>query len=156
MKKSTLGIIIAVVAVLALGGVIVANQSNKSSQGNGSGNMDMSDNTSSNKDNSAEMDLTNQTEVSMDIRDYKYEKPNIKIKKGTTVTWTNQDSVMHNVILDGLNGPIGANEVKADMLSGPLLAKGESYSFTFNEVTPNGYYCSPHPYMKGVVNVIDK
>lgn len=32
------------------------------------------------------IDLTNQSEVAMDIKDFKYEKPNIKIKKGTTVT----------------------------------------------------------------------
>lgn len=106
------------------------------------------------------LDLTNQTEVIMDIKDFKYEKPNIKIKKGTKVTWTNQDTIKHNVMLDHNDGdkPHDAptrEEVKQNKLAGPLLAKGESYSFTFNEVTANPYHCSPHPFMKGSITVVE-
>ncbi len=107
------------------------------------------------------VDLTNQAEVSMDIKDFKYEQPNIKIKKGTTVTWTNQDAVQHNVMLDhgdNSNAPHDApkpDEVKSDVFAGPLLSKGESYSFTFNEVSTDPYHCSPHPYMKGSVTVVE-
>ena len=114
-----------------------------------------------NSDNLGDIiDLTNQTEVQMDIKDFKYEKPNIKIKKGTKVTWTNQDSIRHNVMLehegsDKPHDPPTVNEVDPNKLAGPLLAKGESYSFTFNEVTANPYHCSPHPYMKGSVTVVE-
>lgn len=107
------------------------------------------------------VDLTNQSEVTMDIKDYKYTKPNIKIKKGTRVTWTNQDAIRHNVMLDhgdNSNAPHDApkpNEVKAGVFAGPLLSKGESYSFTFNEVNTDPYHCSPHPYMKGSVTVVE-
>lgn len=106
------------------------------------------------------MDLTSQTAISIDIKDFKYSQQNIKIKKGTTVTWTNQDSVQHNVMKshndDGKAHDAPAkDEVKADVLAGPLLAKGESYSFTFNEAGANAYHCSPHPYMTGNVEVIE-
>lgn len=105
-------------------------------------------------------DLTNQAEVTMDIKNFKYEKPNIKIKKGTKVTWTNQDAIKHNVMLehegsDKPHDPPTAAEVDPNQLAGPLLAKGESYSFTFDEVTANPYHCSPHPFMKGSVTVTE-
>lgn len=106
------------------------------------------------------VDLTSQSEVSMDIKDFKYEQPNIKIKKGTTVTWTNQDAVQHNVMQehendnDAHDAP-SKDEEKPDVLASRLLAKGESYSFTFNEVSSSPYHCSPHPYMKGSVTVVE-
>lgn len=106
------------------------------------------------------IDLTNQAEVSIDIKDFKYSQQNIKIKKGTKVTWTNQDSVQHNVMKshdkDGTaHDAPSKDEVKPEVLAGPLLAKGESYSFTFNKVESNPYHCSPHPYMTGSVTVIE-
>lgn len=105
-------------------------------------------------------DLTSQSEVSMDVKDFKYEQPNIKIKKGTTVTWTNQDAVQHNVMQehendnDAHDAPT-KDEEKPDVLASRLLSKGESYSFTFNEVSSSPYHCSPHPYMKGSVTVVE-
>ncbi len=106
------------------------------------------------------IDLTNQLEVSMDIKDFKYSQQNIKIKKGTRVTWTNQDNVQHNVMKshadDGTaHDAPSKNEVKSSELAGQLLAKGESYSFTFNIVGESPYHCSPHPYMTGLVTVIE-
>ncbi|MCW1908033.1 MAG: plastocyanin/azurin family copper-binding protein [Candidatus Saccharibacteria bacterium] len=106
------------------------------------------------------VDLTNQNEVSMDIKDFKYEKSNIKIKKGTNVTWTNQDEVQHNVMQehendnDAHDAP-SKDEEKPDVLASRLLSRGESYSYTFNEVSTSPYHCSPHPYMKGSVTVVE-
>jgi amicyanin len=106
------------------------------------------------------IDLTSQSKVSMDIKDFKYEKPKIKIKKGTIVTWTNQDAIQHNVMKehdddDTPHDPPSKDEVKPDVLAGQLLSRGESYSFTFNEVGNNPYHCSPHPYMKGSITVVE-
>lgn len=106
------------------------------------------------------IDLTTQSEVAIDIKDYAYSKQNITIKKGTTVTWTNQDTMKHNVMKnhDSDNHPHNPptkDEVKPGVLAGPLLAKGESYSFTFNEAGQNPYHCSPHPYMNGTVSVVE-
>lgn len=78
------------------------------------------------------------------IQDFKYGPETITVKAGTTVTWTNQDTIRHNVVTDGEDGP-----------NGPLLAQGESYSFTFDTPGTYEYYCQPHPYMKATVVVTE-
>lgn len=115
---------------------------------------------SSNSNLGAISDLTSQSEVTIDIEDFKYSKPNIKIKKGTKVTWTNRDTIEHNVMMDHQDSDSAhdaptKDEVKSNVLAGPMLAKGESYSFTFNDVSAAPYHCSPHPYMKGSVTVVE-
>jgi len=106
------------------------------------------------------IDLISQSEVSMDIKDFKYDMPNIKIKKGTKVTWTNRDTVKHNVMAehegaDQAHDPPTKDQVNPNEFVGPLLEKDESYSFTFNEVSAKPYHCSPHPFMKGSVTVVE-
>jgi plastocyanin len=105
-------------------------------------------------------DLTNQTEVKLDINDSGYSKRAITVKKGTTVTWTNRGSIEHNVMLEHddsghAHDAPKANEVEPDVFAGPLLANGESYSFTFNETGTNPYHCAPHPSMQGSVTVVE-
>lgn len=70
----------------------------------------------------------------------------IKVKKGTTVTWTNEDSAKHDVT------PVTET---ADFKATDLFGKGESRSITFNTVGTFEYICSPHPYMKGTVEVVE-
>ncbi|MDB5170989.1 MAG: blue (type 1) copper domain protein [Candidatus Saccharibacteria bacterium] len=79
------------------------------------------------------------------IQNYKFEAPIIKVKAGTTVTWTNKDDVSHNVAPDGAS----------DLPVGKLIAKGETYSYTFNKAGTYNYLCEPHPYMKGTVVVTE-
>jgi len=104
------------------------------------------------------VDLTKQSKIQIDIKDYAYSRPNIRVAKGTKVTWTNQDAVSHNVMKEHEGGDAAheaptADEVRADVFAGPLLAKGESYSFTFNKVGTYPYHCAPHPSMQAVVVV---
>ena len=143
MKKPI--IIVVVLAVLVLGGIVVAMQMNNTSSDSMSGMDSMKSGDSSNM-MSGEQDLTAQKEVTMDIQDFDFEMANITIKVGTKVTWTNQDSARHNVIIDG-EGEEG--------LGSELLAKGESYSYTFTKVGMTNYLCEPHPYMKGMINVVE-
>lgn len=70
----------------------------------------------------------------------------IRVKKGTKVTWTNQDSAMHDVTPD--------NET-ADFKASKLFGKGETYQTIFNTVGTYTYHCSPHPYMKGTIEVVE-
>jgi plastocyanin len=63
------------------------------------------------------------------------------VKRGTTVTWTNRDSVDHTVTGNG-------------WASG-LLAPGASYSYTFNSAGSFDYACTVHPTMQGTVNVVN-
>jgi amicyanin len=85
--------------------------------------------------------------VSATIAEFAYKPATLTVKKGTTVTWTNQDSVGHNVVSESGQPAGGPN--------GPLLAQGESYSFTFNTPGTFRYLCTPHPYMKGTVIVTE-
>ncbi len=78
------------------------------------------------------------------IKDFNFQTPKLTVKKGTTVTWVNQDDAHHNVIADNGVGP------KSD-----LLAQGQSYSYTFNDVGSFSYHCDPHPYMKATVEVTE-
>ncbi len=82
--------------------------------------------------------------VQATIKDFAFSPATLKVKKGTTVVWTNQDSVKHNAYTQTAGGP-----------QGPLIGKGETYSYTFNQVGTFNYICQPHPYMKGVVEVVE-
>jgi len=105
-------------------------------------------------------DLSSQTSVNIEIKDFAYHAKNIKIKKDTRVTWTNQDTMGHNVMgahdnSDAPHKEIDRSQIKEDILAGPLLNKGESYSFVFTEAGTFTYHCSPHPYMTGSVMVTE-
>jgi len=78
-------------------------------------------------------------EVSIDIKGFAFNPSTITIKKGTTVIWTQQDSTLHTVTGTGLK-------------SGNL-AKGQTFSHTFNDVGTFDYHCSIHPSMTGKVIV---
>lgn len=82
----------------------------------------------------------------IEIKNYKFIPENIKIKKGTTITWKNADVVRHDVQMDD------------DSKEGPrseLLKKDEEYSYTFNEIGVFSYHCTPHPFMKAQIEVIE-
>lgn len=81
------------------------------------------------------------------ISNYKFDPTPLKVKKGTTVTWTNTDIAKHNIVTDDGQAAGGP--------SGPLFGKGETYSFTFNTVGMFAYHCSPHPYMHGAIEVTE-
>lgn len=150
MNKAS--IIVAILVVLGVGGIVAAtqlrtnNDSDMSDMSNMS-EMNGADSGSSSKSmDKGEQDLTAQKEVTMDIKDFDFAQPNITIKAGTKVTWTNADSARHDVVADG-EAPEG--------FGSELLAKGESYSFTFTEPGMTMYLCQPHPYMKGMINVVE-
>ncbi|MEP7204716.1 MAG: plastocyanin/azurin family copper-binding protein [Candidatus Saccharibacteria bacterium] len=83
---------------------------------------------------------------SVQIQNYAFTPMAIKVKAGTNVTWTNTDSVHHNVTAD-----TAATEAP----NGPLFAQGEKYSFRFTKAGSYAYHCMPHPYMHGTVIVTD-
>ncbi len=61
---------------------------------------------------------------------------------GTTVTWTNYDSIGHTVTSD-----------EGDEFRSPLFGSNETFSHTFNQPGEYLYHCEPHPNMKGLVTV---
>lgn len=103
----------------------------------------------SNNQNTQQSDLNASTSVAasdVKIENYAFAPSNITVKKGAKVTWTNQDSVGHDISPDAET---------ADFKQSELLEKGESYSVTFNTAGTYTYHCSPHPYMKGTVTVTE-
>lgn len=80
----------------------------------------------------------------VEISGFAYSPAAIKIAVGTKVTWTNKDSVEHNIVGDDFED-----------LNGPLLKQDETFSYTFKKAGTYAYHCNPHPYMKGTVIVTD-
>ena len=77
------------------------------------------------------------------IRDYSFLPATLTIKKGTTVTWTNDDIAKHTVTGDQ-GGP-----------SSSFFGKGQSYSYTFDTPGTYPYHCEPHPYMTAAIIVTE-
>lgn len=80
--------------------------------------------------------------LSVNIKDMAYNKSSMTIGLGSTVRWTNSDSMKHDVTSDsGLE------------LGSALLSNGDTYTHTFNKVGTYTYHCSLHPGMKGTIIV---
>ncbi len=81
------------------------------------------------------------------IRNYAYQPANIQVVWGTAVTWTNQDTAVHSVVLPHII--TSETDIRE---SGPLR-QGQSFSYTFLARGTFEYYCVEHPYMTGIVTV---
>jgi plastocyanin len=96
-------------------------------------------------------DLTGQNNVNIDMFQISFNPPNIRVSKGATVTWTNQEDIEHFVNTD--SHP--AHTYFPDQNSRGLKI-GDTYSVTFIEVGAYPYHCSAHAsIMKGVIVVTD-
>lgn len=82
--------------------------------------------------------------------DRAYDPPAIVVPVGTTVTWTNDDVLPHTVTTGSSDGRAGDPDGRVD--SGDM-APGDTFAFTFDEVGEYHYYCTPHPWMQGLVVV---
>ena len=82
--------------------------------------------------------------------DTAYLPAEIRVEVGDTVTWTNDDTVIHTVTSGTSTGVV----TTADDLfgSGPMVP-GDSFSHTFTEAGTFDYFCTPHPWMTGTVVV---
>jgi plastocyanin len=65
----------------------------------------------------------------------------LTVKVGTTVTWTNEDSMVHTVTDAGGTFDSG------------LLQGGDRWSYTFATAGEFEYFCGPHPWMRAKVIV---
>lgn len=83
----------------------------------------------------------------VEIADIKYKPAKIKIKKGQTVIWLNNDDRDHTVASK-------AKEKDGGFDSGKIAA-GDKFEHTFDKPGKYEYGCSYHPRMKGVVEVTE-
>lgn len=76
-----------------------------------------------------------------------FQTPEVKVKVGESVTWTNKDGMAHNVHLR--QGPAKGKPYA----QGKMLNTGDAYTLKFNEAGEYSYVCTPHPMMKAKVIV---
>lgn len=79
-------------------------------------------------------------EKKVDIVNFVFERGELTVPAGTTVTWTQQDSSLHTVDFED-------GEKSGEM------AQGDTYSRTFDEPGEYPYICFYHPRMTGTVTV---
>lgn len=67
----------------------------------------------------------------------------IRVRAGSTVTWTQEDAdEVHNVQFGGAGG-----------FTSPTLHRGQTFRHTFKSPGTYTYICTFHPYMRGTVVV---
>lgn len=72
---------------------------------------------------------------------------NLEILPGTTVIWTNDDSVLHTVQSQNEFGEI------IGMFNSAPLKTGETFEYKFDESGVYNYFCSLHPWRVGIITV---
>ena len=92
---------------------------------------------------SSSADAVSTTNVT--LNNFAFAPASITVKKGSTVTWTNNDTVSHTVTADA----------SGNGLSSPLFGRDATYAYTFTTVGTFSYHCMPHPYMHGTVIVTE-
>jgi plastocyanin len=85
------------------------------------------------------------------LTDTAYQPNPVQVSIGATVTWTNNDSQPHTVT-SGSNGQPD-NKFNSSPNFNPLMAPGQTFSFTFTQAGDYPYFCMLHPNMVGTVSV---
>ena len=90
------------------------------------------------------------------IGGFRFQPPELTVAAGTTVTWTNDDAILHTVTTGTSvkKDDFGNYEIKPDgRIDGSLPDKGKTFSFTFTTPGEYAYFCSRHNNMTGRVVV---
>lgn len=88
---------------------------------------------------SSYIDMTNKDDVEVSLSQIKFQPMDIRVSKGATVTWTNNEDVLHYVNTD--SHPAHTHEVE---FNSKALNKGDKYSYVFDTVGAYPYHCSAH------------
>jgi plastocyanin len=99
------------------------------------------------------------------IKGFAFNANAIEVTKGTTVTWTNEDTVPHTVTTGIAPPTFPPLPSGASPTPFPSLNSGDgkvnsgrieptrTFSFTFNEAGTFNYFCAVHPAMKASITV---
>jgi len=72
----------------------------------------------------------------------------VEILIGDTIVWKNADTEFHDITSGSeANGPDG-------IFYSPPFGPGKSFTYKFSEIGVYPYYCTIHPHMSGMVNVV--
>ena len=88
--------------------------------------------------------IVGSTQAIVAIRNFSFQPATVRVKPGTVVTWVNCEPET-----------VDSHSSKADggQWNSPFLPPGATYSHTFTAAGQFGYFCEPHPFMRGVVIV---
>ena len=77
------------------------------------------------------------------IKLFQFQPAKIEVNRGTTVSWINQDEILHTVTA----------EKKENGFAASLDGKGKRFSFSFAQPGTYSYFCERHEHMRGEVLV---
>ena len=81
--------------------------------------------------------------VTVELTDIQFRPQGIRVKPGATVTWVNNDPIIHNV-----------RQIESVFLSPDVVQPGDTFAYTFDTPGTYRYQCTiHHPSMNGVVIV---
>ena len=81
------------------------------------------------------------------VKLFQFTPSELVVNVGTTVTWTNQDQILHTATA-------GATPGTADgKFDGPMDGVGQSANFTFDQPGTYPYFCRRHTSMTGTIVV---
>jgi plastocyanin len=78
----------------------------------------------------------------VNIADFAFHPGTIKVPKGTTIVFTNEDETAHTATAKG-----------SEAFDTEAIQPGKSAEVTLEESGTYDYYCAFHPFMKGVIEV---
>jgi plastocyanin len=83
---------------------------------------------------------------SISISNNAFSLPTLTVKKGSAVTWTNEDATDHTITAD---------QQSPDAPASQAFSLGQSFVFTFQKPGTYSYHCTFHSTMKGTVIVTE-
>jgi plastocyanin len=124
--------------------------SNVTTSGNTTGNM-TSGNMTATSGNQSSASGNNVKVVSgaSTLLDKAFDPNPVTVSKGTTVTWTNDDTQLHTITSGSMNAPDKGKLFD----SGYKFAPGTKFSHMFDTTGSFDYFCQLHPSMVGKVVV---
>lgn len=79
-------------------------------------------------------------DTAVKISNFTFNPPQLTVKAGTTVTWTNEDDIPHTI-------------VSPPAIRSKALDSDDKFSFTFTTPGTYKYFCGLHPHMTGTIVV---
>ncbi len=129
MQTSFRSLLVALVVVLALGGC---------------GKDDKGDKGAKPPSSTAQGSVPLSGDAPVDIINFEFKPQKVVVKTGTKVTWTNEDSTIHDIKdTSPLATPVGKE-----------MSKGDTFSITYAQPGSYSYICGIHQYMTGSVEVV--
>ena len=93
------------------------------------------------------------TAASVAIKNFAFTPKTLTVSPGTTVTWTNNDSMSHTVVS---TKSLSLNSPTTSVFASSTLSQGQTFSFTFSAKGVYFYECTIHkslPAMHAVIVV---